>query len=230
MAASMDCAMQAEALLSSDDQHNVTNNLHNEQQIPIQGKSIQSDLIIKGPKIYSDAAFWTSKIPGALRGQVGTGIGIYFSLPADHGELNIQIQASTPVTIDPIQAEATALACAAMLANFLNVQQPTFLTDCLPLASAVASKNISYPATPWNIRNYLASFIKSYTNLNAQVFHISRNLNGVAHNLAQQVYQSVRGPILDCSSHSHASDDCPVSAILGDFNFSGFQVHKVYCF
>ena len=57
MAASMDCAMQAEALLSSDDQHNVTNNLHNEQQIPIQGKSIQSDLIITGPKIYSDAAF-----------------------------------------------------------------------------------------------------------------------------------------------------------------------------
>uniref|UniRef100_A0A453D719 Reverse transcriptase domain-containing protein n=1 Tax=Aegilops tauschii subsp. strangulata TaxID=200361 RepID=A0A453D719_AEGTS len=59
MAASMDCAMQVEALLSSDDQHSVTNNLHNEQQIPMQGKSIQSDLIIKGPKIYSDAAFRT---------------------------------------------------------------------------------------------------------------------------------------------------------------------------
>ena len=230
MAASMDCATQAEALLSSDAQHNVTNNLHNEQQIPIQGKSIQSDLIIKGPKIYSDVAFRTSKIPGALRGQVGTGIGIYFSLPADHGELNIQIQASAPVTIDPIQAEATALACAAMLANFLNVQQPTFLTDCLPLASAVASKNISHPATPWNIRNYLASFIKSYTNLNAQVFHISRNLNGVAHNLAQQVYQATNQPIMSCSTRSHVADLCPVAAALAHFSVTGYRLHKVYCY
>ena len=113
MAASMDCAMQAEALLSSDDQHNVTNNLHNEQRIPIQGKSIQSDLIIKGPKIYSDAAFRTSKIPGALRGQVGTGIGIYFSLLADHGELNIQIQASSslPCALLGTRAAESARVC-----------------------------------------------------------------------------------------------------------------------
>lgn len=48
MAASTDSALQAEALLSSDGQNSVTNNLHNEQQIPLQGKSIQSDLIIKG--------------------------------------------------------------------------------------------------------------------------------------------------------------------------------------
>ncbi|KAM3295727.1 hypothetical protein ACQJBY_038180 [Aegilops geniculata] len=230
MAANTDCALQAEAQVSGQVYNSFSDSLNNEQHIPLQGTTIKSDIIIKGTKIYSDAAFRSSKIPGIMRGQVGTGIGIYFSIPIDHGELNIQIQASAPVTTDPTHAEAKALSCAALIANKLNVQQPTFFTDCLPLASAAASKTISHPATPWNIRNELASFNGIYSILNAQVFHISRNLNGVAHNLAQQVYQASDQPLMICSTRSHDTNLCPVAAALAQFSGTGFQLHKVYCY
>ena len=228
-AAHIDIALHEESFLPSNNQICAKNHLE-AQVVPKQGQTLKSDMLINGTKIFSDAAFRSSKILGLAQGEVKTYVGVYFCIPSPRREINIQVQASAPPTSTPIQAEAVALAYAAHLAASLSVQQPTFLTDCLSLASAVTSRKIIHSAAPWNIRKELASFVTSTAHLNSQVFHISRSLNGVAHDLAQQVYQSVRGPILDCSSHSHASDDCPVSAILGDFNFSGFQVHKVYCF
>ncbi|KAI5009155.1 hypothetical protein ZWY2020_010203, partial [Hordeum vulgare] len=122
-------------------------------------------------------------------------------------------------------AEAVALACAAHLAASLNIQHPTFFIDCLLLASTAASRNISHPAAPWNIRKDVATFVKTTSNLNPQVFHISRDINGVAHNLAQQVFRSVGGTILTCSSHSHISAPCPVATTLSNFQLAGIRLH-----
>ena len=198
--------------------------------LPKQGNTLKSDLLINGAKVFSDAAFRTSRVPGFQQGQLRTGVGVYFCLPSSNREINIQVQASGPSTDTPLQAEAIALACAAQLAACLNIQTPTFLTDSLSLATVAAARNIAHSSTPWNIRKEVASFVNSTSNLNPQVFHISRNLNGVAHNLAHQVFQMAGGPTLNCSSHSHVIESCPLAASLVDFNFVGIQLHKVYCF
>ncbi|XP_044342833.1 uncharacterized protein [Triticum aestivum] len=148
-------------------------------QIPLPGRTLRSDLLADGAKIYSDAAFRTKKIPGLLQGQVGTGVGIFISLPSNGGEINVQVQASAPPTSTPLQAEALALNFAAYLASQLNIAQPTFLTDCLVLAGAAALGNVSTSETPWSIRKSLASFFKTTYQLQPKVFHISREINDV---------------------------------------------------
>ena len=184
--AHIDIALHEESFLPSNNQICAKNNLE-AQVVPKQGQTLKSDMLINGTKIFSDAAFRSSKIPGLTQGEGKTYVGVYFCIPSPRREINIQVQASAPPTSTPIQEEAVSLAYAAHLAVSLSVQQPTFLTDCLSLASAVASRKITHSAAPWNIRKELASFVKSTAHLNSQVFHIYRNLNGVAHNLAQQV-------------------------------------------
>ena len=153
---------------------------------------------------------------------MGTGIGVYFGIPSNQGEINIQVQALAPPTSTPLQAEVVALACAAQLAARLNIHCPTFLTDCLSPASDAASQNISHSTSHWNIRKELATFVKCTSNRNPQVFHISWDINGIAHNLAQQVFQSIGGPFLTCSAHSHSSSPCPVAN-----SFYGFQLEGI---
>ena len=208
----------------------LSTNHHSTDILPKQGKTLKSDLLIFGTKIFSDAAFRSSKIPGLARGHVGTGIGVYISMPSDQGEISIQVQASASSTSTPLQAEAVALSCAAHLAAQLNITNPTFLTDCLSLASAAASRNISDSPAQWNIRKQLATFLKVTSNLAAQVFHVSREINGVAHNLARQVFQSVRETQVACFAHAHSNSPCPVVALLSNFQLADIQLHTVHCF
>ena len=60
-------------------------------QLPYRGNYLKSDLLVVGPKIYSDATFRTIKVPGLPGVDVATGVGIYISLPSEQGEINIQI-------------------------------------------------------------------------------------------------------------------------------------------
>ncbi|XP_044413961.1 uncharacterized protein [Triticum aestivum] len=103
-------------------------------------------------------AFRCKKIPGLTQGMVATSIGVYLCLPQDPTEINVQIQASSADTDSPLKAEALALLLAAQVANRLNISQPTFLTDCLSLASFAASSKASDVAIPWAIRKILAEF------------------------------------------------------------------------
>mgnify|MGYP005845974869 CR=1 FL=1 len=119
-------------------------------QLPMQGRTLKSDLLISGPKIYSNATFRSRKIPGLLQGDVATGVGVYISLPLNQLEINVQIQASAPPTSTPQHAE--------VLARKLNIILPTFLIDCLSLALVAASGKIQEYTTPWNIRKCLANF------------------------------------------------------------------------
>ena len=199
-------------------------------QIPMQGKTIKSDLQVTGPKVYSDAAFRCKKIPGLTQGSVATGIGIYLSLPQDQLEVNVQIQASTVITDTPLQAEALALLLAARVAKQLCISQPTFLTDNLSLASWAASRKIKESTTPWTIRKILADFFCYSSDLQSQVFHISREINGIAHNVAHQVLTSVVEPDICCFASAHRNMTCPVVSLLSTFQFQGFVIHFVRCF
>ena len=211
-------------------QNNVVCVVPTVNQLPVQGKTIKSDLLLTGPRVYSDAAFRCKKIPGLTQGMVATGIGVYLCLPQDPTEINVQVQASSADTDSPLKAEAFALLLAAQVANRLNISQPTFLTDCLSLASFAASSKASDVAIPWAIRKILAEFFFFSSDLHAQVFHISREINGIAHNMAQQVLRPNLGPDICCFASAHRNGSCPVVSLLSNFQFQGFVIHAVHCY
>nr|XP_045083744.1 uncharacterized protein LOC120962928 [Aegilops tauschii subsp. strangulata] len=199
-------------------------------QLPLQGKTLKSDLLLVGPKIYSNAAFRCKKFPGLVQASVATGVGVYLSWPKDQFEINVQIQASAPATSSPIQAKALALSFAAHLANRLNIIHPTFLMHCLSLASLAASGEIVEANTPWSIRKLLGDVFKQVSNLRPQVFHISREINGIAHNAAHQGLHSNVEPEICCFASDHGHISCPVVSLLDTFQVQGFVIHAIRCY
>lgn len=181
-----------------------------------------------GQKNYSDAAFRRKKVPGLPRGDVATRVGIYISLPSEQGEINIQIQASASSASTPLQAESSALAFAANIASQLNILHSTFLTDSLTLAKCAAWANTLDPSIPWNIRKDLSDFFKHSAALNPKVFHISREVNGVAHNLAYQVYKANRDTWICCFARNHSSNSCNIVSLLSNFQIPGTPSIFVY--
>lgn len=151
------------------------------------GRFIKTDLFIPGVKIFSDASWKNAKIPGLVAGTTATGIGIFMQIPEGDHCTKVQIQASAPTTSTPLQAEAVALLLAATTAQYLQVQQATFLTDNLTLARAAANRDLVSDKVHWETRKALADYILATTGLQTQVYHISRDLNGIAHSVAHQV-------------------------------------------
>ena len=99
----------------------------------------------------------------------------------------------------------------------------TFLTDCLTLAKYAPLANILDPSIPWNIRKDLANFFKHSAALNPKVFHISREVNGVAHNLAHQVFRANRDTQICCFAGNHSSNSCNVLSLLSNFQIPGLR-------
>ena len=203
---------------------------HNISTLPQQGCTVRTDLLISGAKIYSDAAFNWSKIPGLVHGTTATGVGVFLCFLQDQAEVNVQIQASTQNTSTPLQAEALAFLLAAQIAHRLHINRPTFLTDCLSLAKAAAERSVLADSTPWSIRKYLAEFFSLTKDLQAQVFHISREINGIAHNVAHQVLRCSIEPDISCFASAHSHRTCPVVSLLSNINFQGYVLHAVRCY
>ena len=105
----------------------------------------------------------------------------------DQKDTQVQIQASAPITQSSLQAEALALLLAAKVTRILKVDQPTFLTDCLSLVKAVVTRSTTDDSVPRTIRTSLVDFFRTTKDLHAQVYHISKEINGIAHNVAHQV-------------------------------------------
>ena len=203
---------------------------HNISTLPQQSCTVRTDLLISGAKIYSDAAFNCSKIPGLVHGTTATGVGVFLCFLQDQAEVNVQIQASTQNTSTPLQAEALAFLLAAQIAHRLHINRPTFLTDCLSLAKAAAKRSVLADSTPWSIRKYLAEFFSLTKDLQAQVFHISREINGIAHNVAHQVLRCSIEPDISCFASAHSHRTCPVVSLLSNINFQGYVLHAVRCY
>ena len=139
--------------------------------------------------------------------------------------MQVQIQASTEPTFSPLQAEAHALVLAARVTQLLQIREPTFLTDNLSLAKAATSRNVSADAIPWSIRKLIAEFYNTTRQLQSQVFHISRGINGIAHNVAHQVLTRAIGPVFSCFSSTG-----PVISTLFSCNIQGVVFHVVHCY
>jgi hypothetical protein len=142
----------------------------------------------------------------------------------------ILIQASTLPAPSPLHAEALALILAAKIAAALQLSQPTFLTDNLSLARAAAANSLTDPQVLWEIRNLVAEFKQVSQGLHASIYHIKRDLNGVAHNCSQQASRIFSSePIFSCMSSAHRNSFCPIALAIQNLDLQGFVLHDVTC-
>ena len=140
------------------------------------------------------------------------------------------IQASADHVPSSLQAEALTLLLAAKVAYQLQLREVTFLTDNLTLVKAATSKSILEQQVPWEIRDHLASFLQNSAQLHAAIFHVKRDLNGVANNCAHQALEiGASEPIFRCNCSAHRNSLCPVYVALQSLNASGCVLHSVYC-
>jgi hypothetical protein len=196
-------------------------------QLPAQGETIRSDLLIAGTKFFTDASWKTKKAPG-MTGQTRTGIGVYCEIREKNLQASVLIQASLPIAASALQAEAEAFLLAIKTAEFLHVKQPTFLTDNINLARAVAAPSITQ--VPWEIRKHIANFKEILAGFTPQVYHISRDINGVAHNCAHQVIrQSLSRPIFSWSNSTHRASCCPIVYAVQQLQYQELVIHAVHC-
>jgi ribonuclease HI len=195
--------------------------------IPVQGVTLQSDLVIAGAKVYSDASWKCKKIPGGVG---ATGIGVFLQYMENSQNFNVMVQASTPQATSVLQAEADAMLLATKLAELLNINSPTLLTDNQILAKAMASRKLDNPQLHWNVRETFAEILNSMLKTNSQVFHIKRDLNGVAHNCAHQVLrQSLDEPIFRCVCSAHSSPSYHAISILQNVSWQDYVIQAVLC-
>jgi hypothetical protein len=196
-----------------------------------QGQTLKSDLQITGSKIYTDASWKTKKIPGA-QGIISTGLGVFCHLQRQNGEEKILIQASTlKKAPSSLIAEAIGLSLGAELANKIGLHHITFLTDNLTLAKAAAANKISDKQVPWELREQIANYQKASRNIEKKVFHIPRNLNGIAHDCAKQAFRQDKSlPIFSCSNSAHSRiGNFPIASTLSQIHFEGIVLHAVNC-
>lgn len=93
------------SLVNSSDPAQVNDQNHNQgtrNVMPFQGCTLRTDLLVTGAKIYSDACYKCSKIPGLVQGTRATGIGVFLNFLQDQNDIQVQIQASARITQSPL--------------------------------------------------------------------------------------------------------------------------------
>ena len=140
------------------------------------------------------------------------------------------IQATTPQESSVFQSEAKALLLAAKFAQLLQVEAPIFITDNQVLAKTAAARKLDHPLLHWNARAYLADYFEATSSLLPQVFHVSRELNIVAHNCAAQVLRrSLNQHIYKCLNSAHSLDSCPIVSTIQNVDFQDFVITAAWC-
>jgi ribonuclease HI len=194
---------------------------------PLQGASVPTDFVFTGPKIYTDAA-WKKR---GNSENAAAGLGIYFHVQDQDAHTDVFIRAKSLPISSAIQAEAQAMLLAAQFAYAMNLQNPVFFTDNSSLARAVASVGAKDPAMLWEIRRQAIQFQNLTRPLHSTVYHISREINGVAHCCAHQAKRSFRSqPTSSCRNTAHGNLLCPVLAAVGQLQPLGSVILSVECF
>jgi hypothetical protein len=120
-------------------------------------------------------------------------------------EFKLMMQATSTKAQSPLQAEAKALLFASSVAVSLQLHGPAFLSDNLILAKAAAARRPAWLLN-WEIRGTMIDFYLQSSPMKPAIFHILRNLDGVAHNCAQQVpTQSLQQHVFRCINPSHGN-------------------------
>jgi hypothetical protein len=75
--------------------------------------------------------------------------------------------------------------------------------------------HIEYAHVPKELREQIAQYKKTSTNLQPRIYHIKRDINGVAHNSAHQaIKQSQYVSISSCSNSAHVQGNFPLVLTL----------------
>lgn len=103
----------------------------------------------------------------------------------------------------------------------------SFLTDNLTLAKAAASRDVVSQQVYWTVRHLLANFFAITEGLHSKVFHISRGLNDVAHNVTYQVLDISVELVYRCLSSAHIYSNRHVLSLISLSNIQGCAIHAV---
>jgi ribonuclease HI len=201
-----------------------------QEELTGQGITIRSDLHIQGSKIFSDAA-WKKRKSQDTQGDAKTGIGLYCQFCRHDHEETVMIQASTSHSSSALLAEAAALLFATKIATQVQTQGVTFFTDNLTLARAASATAVTNTQVPWELRQQIADYKRASEVLHPKIYHIKRNLNGVAHDCAQQaIRRPLSLPIFTCQNSAHRCvGTCPFALSFQNLDLQGFVLLDVLC-
>jgi hypothetical protein len=127
-------------------------------------------------------------------------IGVYYSIKEQNHHTDLFIVASSRDISSPLQAEAQALLLGGKFVAALSLASPVFF-DCSNLAKVAAAPGTGDQFMLWDIRRWSIEFTNNTSSLQPRIFYISREINNVAHNCAQQTRRSFR-PMPTCSCRS----------------------------
>ena len=198
------------------------------EPFPMQCNTARSDYVVAGPKLYMDPA-WKQKRSLAADHKVA-GLGVYCHFQEQGHDSDIFIQATTTEVVSALQAEAEALVLAAKAVSVMCLQEPTFFSDCLALSRAAVTSSLTDCTVPWEVRKQVLDFKNSSAHLLPNIFHISSDFNGVAHNCAQQAIRSSRSePTFSCMNSAHRNSACQNLQALSSLCMPGTVIHSVFC-
>ena len=167
------------AVLAKD--HAENQNQFTLQATPTPGKTIMDISNLSGPIVYSDVA-WSL---GSEGGPAVAGLGIFIQFPGDRQCKHLCISAISPPATSAIQAEAFGIMLATKMAEMLQLQQITLLTDNATLASTLAANRLILAPGHWTIRPQLAYITTSSSFDATRIYHINRSYNFRAHHQAR---------------------------------------------
>lgn len=184
-----------------------------QQMAPCPGTTIKDTSNITGTIVFTNAA-WSPGHDGQL---ASAGLGLFIRFDDDRACSQIYISAVSPPISSAIQAEAFGLLLATKVAEVLQIQRATILTDNAVLAAAAASQDLLNAPGHWTIRPQLADIASSSSFNATRIFHIPRSLNFKAHHQAK-LGLKLQGRSFYSRCLNSATGVCPntdVKSVLG---------------
>jgi hypothetical protein len=177
--------------------------------------TVLSPGLLPGIRCYVDASITLDSQPTNIR---KAGIGIFFVNPQVQPVQTIHIAAQLSQAHSVLTAEAAALALAAIIADRLDYNNVTFLSNCQRLVQFLSSADLTNPPE-WQIKQYTQVYTNSTGTRQARISNISRALNVTADTLARQAFRanvpSIQNLSHTCSYMTH-SPQCPLLQALSN--------------
>jgi hypothetical protein len=183
--------------------------------------TVRHPVLPQGTICYSDASIVPDSVSSMPR---PAGIGIFIVNMQVQPPLKLQVNATLSDASSVIMAEAAGLAIAANIAQLMNLQHINFFTDNQELVSFFNGADKSNPPD-WRIKTYTQLFINHTSSRSTGVFKISRELNLIAHNLAQQASQHPHHSSWSCI---HVPQ-CPIMAMLLSLAINNVRILTAIC-
>jgi UDP-N-acetylmuramoylalanine-D-glutamate ligase len=130
-----------------------------------------------------------------------------------------------------IMAEAAALALAAMVADRLNFNDVSFLSNCSQLVHFINDEDHNHPPDR-RMKAFMQTFDNCVSNRRAKIYRISRTLNNMADALARLALSvpvnTAQSSVTVCSYLGHGHR-CPLVGALNSVTLHSVRVLAASC-